>query len=79
YRARYYDDHLGQFVSPDTIVPDPSLVIDYNRFAHTRGNPLKYHDPSGHCPICLILIMAGLTLMLSSDSALPPEEILQGK
>jgi len=25
------------------------LVVDYNRFAYARGNPLKYTDPSGHC------------------------------
>lgn len=48
YQARYYDPLLGQFVSPDTIVPDLSLVSDYNRFAYTRGNPVKHRDPSGH-------------------------------
>jgi len=30
-------------------VPDAGLVVDYNRFAYARGNPLKYTDPSGHC------------------------------
>ncbi len=32
--ARYYDPALGS----------RTLVSDYNRFACTRGNPLKYHD-----------------------------------
>ncbi|MCB9148618.1 MAG: RHS repeat-associated core domain-containing protein [Caldilineaceae bacterium] len=49
YNARYYDDHIGQFVSPDSMVPDPATLIDYNRFAYARANPLKYNDPSGHC------------------------------
>ncbi|MCB0083115.1 MAG: RHS repeat-associated core domain-containing protein, partial [Caldilineaceae bacterium] len=49
YRARYYDPVIGQFVSPDTIVPDATSVLDYNRFAYARANPLKYNDPSGHC------------------------------
>ena len=48
YNARYYDPALGTFVSPDTIVPDPGMVIDYNRFLYVRGNPLTYNDPSGH-------------------------------
>lgn len=48
--ARYYDPTIGQFISPDTIVPDPSNLFDYNRYMYTRGNPLKYRDPSGHCP-----------------------------
>ena len=48
YRARYYDPSLGQFVSPDTIVPDPSNVLDYNRYLYGLGNPVKFSDPSGH-------------------------------
>ena len=53
YNACYYDPALGTFISPDTIVPDPGKVIDYNRFLYTRGNPLIYTDPSGHCPWCI--------------------------
>ena len=48
YNARYYDPALGTFVSPDSLVPDPGMVIDYNRFLYVRGNPLRYRDPSGH-------------------------------
>ena len=48
YNARYYDPALGAFISPDTVVPNPGRVIDYNRFLYARGNPLKYTDPSGH-------------------------------
>ena len=47
--ARYYDPLVGMFISPDTIVPDPGVLIDYNRFAYARANPLKYNDPTGHC------------------------------
>jgi RHS repeat-associated protein len=48
YNARYYDPALGTFISPDTLVPDPGLVLDYNRYMYVRGNPLRYTDPSGH-------------------------------
>jgi RHS repeat-associated protein len=47
--ARYYDPVLGQFISPDTLVPDPGVLMDYNRYGYARGNPLKFDDPSGHC------------------------------
>jgi RHS repeat-associated protein len=50
YNARYYDPALGTFISPDTLVPDPGLVFDYNRYMYVRGNPLRYTDPSGHIP-----------------------------
>ena len=49
FNARYYDPQLGTFLSPDTIVPDAGVVIDYNRYLYARGNPVKYADPSGHC------------------------------
>lgn len=53
YNARYYDPELGQFISPDTIVPDPSRVLAYNRYLYGYGNPLKYTDPTGHCAVTL--------------------------
>ncbi|MCA9368357.1 RHS repeat-associated core domain-containing protein, partial [Candidatus Kaiserbacteria bacterium] len=49
YNARYYDPEIGQFISPDTIVPEPMRVDAYNRYMYALGNPLKFNDPSGHC------------------------------
>ena len=51
YNARYYDPALGTFVSPDSLVPDPGMVIDYNRFLYVRGNPLRFSDPTGYCRV----------------------------
>lgn len=51
--ARYYDPDLGQFLGcplgADTLVPDPGNLFDYNRYMYTRGNPMRYTDPTGHC------------------------------
>ncbi|MCE7979970.1 MAG: RHS repeat-associated core domain-containing protein [Caldilinea sp. CFX5] len=46
--ARYYDPELGQFLSPDTLVPEPTNLFDYNRYMFVRGNPMRYNDPTGH-------------------------------
>ena len=54
YNARYYDPALGTFVSPDSLVPDAGMVIDYNRFLYVRGNPLLHKDPSGHLALCFM-------------------------
>jgi hypothetical protein len=40
---------VGTFISPDTLVPDPANVWDYNRFGYARLNPMKFNDPTGHC------------------------------
>jgi RHS repeat-associated protein len=48
YGARYYDPMIGRFISPDTIVPDPTNPQALNRYSYVLNNPLKYTDPTGH-------------------------------
>jgi RHS repeat-associated protein len=48
YGARYYDPVIGRFVSPDTIIPNPSNPQCFNRYTYCMNNPLKYVDPSGN-------------------------------
>jgi RHS repeat-associated protein/uncharacterized repeat protein (TIGR01451 family) len=48
YRARFYDAHMGRFISADTVVPEPDNPQALNRYAYTYNNPLRYTDPSGH-------------------------------
>ena len=50
YNARYYDPVARNFVSPDTIIPDPASTLGWNRYAYVNNNPINYSDPSGHCP-----------------------------
>ena len=54
YVARGYSPALGRFVSADTIVPGARNPQAYNRYMYVLGNPIKYTDPTGHCPICFI-------------------------
>jgi RHS repeat-associated protein len=54
YNARYYDCTIGRFISPDTVIPNPSNPQCFNRYSYCLNNPLKYTDPSGfdaegHC------------------------------
>ena len=48
YNSRYYDPEIGQFISPDSLVPDPSHLFAYNRYMYVAGNPLRLTDSSGH-------------------------------
>lgn len=48
YNARYYSPLLGRFISPDSMVPDPTKSLDWDRYAYSRNNPSRYTDPSGH-------------------------------
>jgi RHS repeat-associated protein len=45
---RYYDPVLGRFISPDTLVPDPTDPQDLNRSTYAKNNPMRYTDPTGH-------------------------------
>jgi hypothetical protein len=49
YGARFYSPLLGRFISPDSVVQNPSDPQTLNRYSYTRNNPLRYTDPSGHC------------------------------
>jgi RHS repeat-associated protein len=60
YHARYYDPNLGRFISPDSIVPQPSDPQSLNRYTYANNNPLRYSDPSGHCPICIGAVVGAL-------------------
>ena len=48
YNARYYDPVARNFVSPDTIIPDPASTLGWNRYSYVNNNPINYSDPSGH-------------------------------
>lgn len=60
YNARYYDAGTGNFTTPDSLVPDATDVQSYNRYMYVVGNPIKYNDPSGHCPFCIAILIAAL-------------------
>jgi len=48
YGARRYDQNLGRFLSPDTIIPQLSDPQQLNRYTYAANNPLRYTDPTGH-------------------------------
>jgi len=52
YRSRWYDDSLGRFISPDTIIPYPNNPTSWNRYTYSRNNPTNRIDPSGHLDLC---------------------------
>jgi RHS repeat-associated protein len=45
--GRMYDPLLGQMLSPDNYVQNPTNSQSYNRYSYVLNNPLKYTDPSG--------------------------------
>jgi hypothetical protein len=45
---RWYDQSLGRFIQPDTLVPNPGYPGDLDRYSYARNSPLRYRDPTGH-------------------------------
>jgi len=48
FGARYYDPLLGRFITPDTIVQNPSDPQTLNRYSYCGNNPINRIDPDGH-------------------------------
>jgi RHS repeat-associated protein len=71
YGARMYSPALGRFLSADTIVPGAENPQAWNRYAYTFNNPLKYNDPSGHCPWCIPAVIIALLLAGCNSSSSP--------
>lgn len=46
--ARLYDPVIGRFVSADSVIPDASDPLAYNRYIYVKNNPMMYRDPTGH-------------------------------
>jgi RHS repeat-associated protein len=58
YVARRYSPYLNRWIQPDPIVPDLVNPQNLNRYSYVLNNPLRYADPSGHCPQCAIATAA---------------------
>jgi len=54
FGARWYDSALSRFSQPDSLIPQPSNPLEWDRYAFVRNNPLRYNDPSGHDPFDVI-------------------------
>ncbi len=64
--SRYYHPLLGRFVSPDTIVPDPTNPQALNRYAYAYNNPISNMDPSGHAPVAVAVVSAVTAISAAS-------------
>jgi RHS repeat-associated protein len=50
YVARWYDPAIGRFTQADSVVPNPTMSISFDRYGYASNNPINYLDPSGHFP-----------------------------
>jgi len=48
YGARWMDPTIAHFTQPDTMIPDLSDPLAWNRYSYANYNPIRYTDPTGH-------------------------------
>src|SRR5574340_1798073 len=65
YGSRWYDPHLSRWTSPDSIIPDPYNVQDWDRYTYVRNNPVNLVDPNGHNPLAVFFVLVGVAIILS--------------
>ncbi len=71
YGARYYDEYIGRFISADSIVPGAGNPQALNRYSYAFNSPLKYTDPSGHCPEDVCGFVAGFFIQWGHNLIAP--------
>jgi len=80
YGARYYDPVLGRFLQIDRFFGDTADPRTLNRYSYALGNPTKYADPDGNCPICVGVVVALLLDAANSYLNAPtPAAVEQGE
>jgi RHS repeat-associated protein len=57
YVARSYDAVVGRFLSADTV---ESNLEGMDPYAYVGGNPQTYNDPTGHCPLCVAMLLGAI-------------------
>ncbi len=77
YGARWYDPSLARFIQADSIVPGGVQGLD--RYAYSYNNPVKYTDPSGHCPWCIAALVGAVVGAAVNAGIQVGEGILQGQ
>jgi RHS repeat-associated protein len=57
YGARWYDAAVGRWSSVDSLGEHPDQ-IDKTPYQYGWNNPVRYDDPDGNCPWCIVVVVA---------------------
>ncbi|HTJ01007.1 MAG TPA: PKD domain-containing protein [Dongiaceae bacterium] len=55
-RARYYDPGLGRFTTMDSYEGSPQDPQSLHKYTYCTGDPVNYHDPSGHQDLAEVMV-----------------------
>lgn len=68
FNARFYDPQLGRFIQVDPLA-DYAVQLNMTPYQFGWNNPVKYDDPTGECPVCVIPWVIGAIEALTTTAA----------
>jgi RHS repeat-associated protein len=78
-RARYYNQAIGRFFSPDPMEPLPEAIYDppsLHTYVYTNNNPVNYFDPSGNMSLSSVMVSISIISILNIISVISPRSFI---
>jgi RHS repeat-associated protein len=75
-RARWYDPANARFLSRDPVTGQDAAPRTLNAFDYAHTNPVITTDPSGACPMCVVLVLVAVKAFLTTMDVVNTAETL---
>ncbi|WP_157300322.1 DUF6443 domain-containing protein [Chitinophaga oryziterrae] len=68
FNARTYDQQIGRFIQIDPLIESGNQEM-LTPYQFSYNNPVRYNDPDGKCPLCVVIVVEAVEIGLDLYTA----------